>query len=152
MTGLGRKWNLQSRRGHVRIDSGKDGSLPGSSCCALMIDRPQSLRISRSHSCLAARDRTGEGRMQKAIVWIVCAALAACSLQSIRAEPGIGRPGAPLDRARCRATWKMASPKGGAVIANKSRALCLRLRGHGRRSGRNNFKNMNSRKVARVVG
>jgi hypothetical protein len=58
--------------------------------------------------------------MRKAIVWIACAALAACSLQPIRAEPGIGRPGAPLDTDRCQATWKMASPKGEPLSATKA--------------------------------
>jgi hypothetical protein len=50
--------------------------------------------------------------MRKAFVWTACAGLAACFLQPIRAEPGMGKPGPPLDAARCQATWKMASRQG----------------------------------------
>src|SRR5262249_27168724 len=48
--------------------------------------------------------------MHDAGVWIACIGLATCSLQPTRAEPGIGRPGPPLDVAQCRAAWKAASP------------------------------------------
>jgi hypothetical protein len=55
--------------------------------------------------------------MRKAFVWIACAGLAACFLQTIHAEPGMGKPAARLDAARGRAYVENGFPAGGAVIA-----------------------------------
>jgi hypothetical protein len=56
-----------------------------------------------------------KGAMRKAIIWIGCAMLSACSLQSAALTQSVDRPGPSLDYANCQVAWRRASPHGEAL-------------------------------------
>jgi hypothetical protein len=58
--------------------------------------------------------------MRRAIIWIGCTALSACSLQGAHLMQEADRPGPPLDHANCQAAWKIASPHGDALTKEKA--------------------------------